>query len=70
MHQDSWMVTTWCPNLPVTSKLNELLGTDVTACGNSFLCNLDGKAKESDGGKCPLPHLATYVFDKRSWCLG
>ena len=28
---------------------------DVTACGNNFLCNFDGKAKEIDEGKCPLP---------------
>ena len=54
------MVTTWCPNLPVAtppvatcSKLNELSDIDITACGISFLCNFDGKAKESDEGKCP-----------------
>ena len=33
-------------------------GKDITACSNSFLCNFDGKAKESDGGKCPLAPLA------------
>ena len=72
------MVTTWCPVLhgvliylwlATRSKLNELSGIDVTACGNSFLCNFDGKAKESDGGKCP-PCSLSYASDKRSWCLG
>ena len=64
VQQDNWMVTTWCPNLPVTShahvvaKLNELSGIGITACSNSFLCNFDGEAKESDEGKYHLIPLA------------
>ena len=52
--------------LATCSKLNELSGKDITACGISFLCYFDGKAKESDEGKCTL----SYASDKRSRCLG
>ena len=41
-----------CTYVHACSKLNELSGKDITACGISFLCNFDGKAKESDEGKC------------------
>ena len=36
--------------LAICNKLNEMSGIHITACGNSFLCNFDGEAKESDGG--------------------
>ena len=49
-------------SLITCSKLNGLSGIDIPTCGNSFLCNFDGKTRRVMEVNAPLPPLAMSLI--------